>query len=109
MNYPVRVRSTRKSLDEFSEAEYGLYEDNQSDPDKVLVVRILERRPSPAVMELRTPEEVVHVYWAACSGTWSRYCWRAACNLTDRLRALVMEIDPEMVRRNPGPWDSGQA
>ena len=109
-NYPVKLKSTSAFIQELEGCEYGRYEDacrlrESDDPEDqkeakedygVVSVDFLGRYKS--IIEVRTDEEIVELYYALASGTIGIFRCTAANNILDKIRDQVREIDPEVVR-----------
>ena len=109
MNFPIKIRCTKAFLVELSESERGAYEDDQqiiedggspARPPESHTFLIAQRHKT--VLEIRSPEEAVDVYYAVSSGTVQIYekgflnqCRRVANALSD----IVDQHDPDLRRR----------
>lgn len=98
IEYPIRIKSSARTIDELREAEYGRYEDalgarerGEEDAPKITTTEICDRFRT--VLEIRSREELVEVWWSLCSGTAAIHMYRAICTLADKLLPFVEAED----------------
>ena len=94
------IRSTAKTIEEFSGCEGGAHDDDMRGPSPFTTVEILERSPHSIV--INTAEEAAQIADCCTYGTFPQFCPHAA----DRIAAKALEMPgaAEILRK----WDADQ-
>lgn len=109
---PITIRLTRAQVEDLACSEEGRHEDSAAarargedgeDAETCHAYLVASRAPG-AVLVVNTPEEASDLYYAVCSGTFQIHNYPAAVRIADRLRDVVREHDPEILRLWRAPY-----
>lgn len=113
MQYPIKIKVSKKFLEELEYAESGRHEDalraregdkeiqGMMDDDYDLVLNDFIGRFKSQI-EVKTDRELVELYYALASGLIGHFGFTKQANkILDKIRPRVNEINPKLVKNWP--------